>query len=179
MLLAVPLAFSCARDSSRLPIEYSVGKANPVLGAKVSLMVTSEFQREDVDTLYAALQSEELREQLRAVSCGEEVPTFRYTVSLWQQAPMHIRHIEVREEPWLENRPENACLVGGLQYFVYERIRRIERARRGGRPDAARVPGLLEIDHDEWSGVSCDCQARSRGEIGVQNLHRIQDFSDR
>ena len=130
LVLATVSELSCSRDTSYLPIEYSIGDGEPVLGAKVTFHVTPEFSRQDTQDLFAALKTQDLRSVLESVSCGEVVPEFRFTVSLWRQAPMHVRHIEVQEAPWLEVGRRNECLVGGMKFLVIKTIEGIEKRRK-------------------------------------------------
>ena len=162
---------TCSSGSSDLPLEFVAGDGEPVLGAKVSIPVSPAFARDDALLLYSALQSPELRTQLLAVSCGADVTHFSFTVSLWKQAPMHVRHVEVREEPWLENRPSSECLVGGMMFFAYNQIARTEKSLRlrGGETRRAgpNPPGMEADECIGMKGVSCDCAALSKGESAV------------
>jgi hypothetical protein len=162
---------SCARDSSYLPIEYSVGDGEPVLGAKVSFTVAPEFSGQDTQDLFDSLKTEDLRAVLASVACGETVPDFKFTVPLWRQAPMHVRHVEVRETPWLEVGRKNECLVGGMKFFVTKTIERIERQRR---QETSATPRMQVPGSDVGGGlkgVRCDCEARSKHLPSVRYDH--------
>ncbi len=170
VVLASVSELSCSHDTSYLPIEYSIGDGEPVLGAKASFRVTPEFSRKDTQDLFAALQTEDLRSVLNSVACGEVVPEFKFTVSLWRQAPMHVRHIEVQEAPWLEVGRKNECLVGGLRFFVLKTIEGIERSRLEARAASdSRYP--TSNVGGGVKGVRCDCVARSNGLPSVQYEH--------
>ena len=170
LVLASMSELSCSRDTSYLPIEYSIGDGEPVLGAKASFPVSPEFSRKDTRDLSAALQTGELRSVLKSVACGEGVPDFQFTVSLWRQAPMHVRHVEVQEAPWLEVGRKNECLIGGLRFFVLKTIEGIERSRLEARAASnSRYP--TSGVGGGVKGVRCDCVARSNGLPSVHYEH--------
>ena len=162
---------SCSSDSSDLPLEYAIGDGEPVLGAKATMHVSPEFSRQDTRELFGALQTRDLRAVLESVSCGENVPAFKYTVSLWRQAPMHVRHVEVREDPWLEVGRKNECLTGGLKFFVIKTVEGIERRRRLGTSEAKAPGGPPDTANYGLKGVSCDCVARANGLPSVEYSH--------
>lgn len=162
---------SCARDSSYLPIEYSIGDGEPVFGAKVILRVSPEFSRQDTKAIFLALQTEELRSVLSSVACGETVPEFKFTVSLWREAPMHVRRIEVQETPWLDVGRRNECLVGGMKYFVIKTIEEIERGKRPRNSATGVTEGPASTVAGGVKGVACDCVARSNNLPSVSYQH--------
>jgi hypothetical protein len=153
---------------SRLPLELVIGDEDPVLGAKVIVHVSGAFGRSETKQLHSALQSKRFRDLLVPYVCGDPLPEFSFTVSLWREAPFHVRHLEIQEQPKVDKRPENACFLAALEWFAIEEVKAIEKAKqRDVAASTDRVEAAVSGCVGVFQGPTCDCSRRSSGTAAI------------